>query len=197
MYLSLQSCAKFDITWYFYRISIIIKMVKLNISGEQKTLNKNVSLRRSFSSEDAIMNPNQSKPKCYFCEELCLWFLKTFCLLCSDLQFLQKYCSQSKQDSVPEPPIYVSHGFKLLLAFKLWRLFIYQWLDIHVLRKPPEDMTKVARREKKKRKIKNNMEKHHRKWNKGKRIHLRHNRKKSQQQRRVEETCLCLMCHEA
>jgi hypothetical protein len=29
------------------------------------------------------------------------------------------------------------------------------------------------------------------------RIHLGHNRKKSQQQRRVEETCSCPMCHEA
>jgi hypothetical protein len=142
------------------------------------------------------MNPNQSKSKCYFCEELCLWFLETFCLLWSDLQFLQKYCSQSKHDSVPEPPMHISHGFKLLLAFKLWRLFIYQWLNIRVLRKPPEDMTRVARREKKKRKTKNNTEKHHRKWNKGKRIHLGHNRKKSQQQRRVEETCPCPMCHE-
>jgi hypothetical protein len=28
-------------------------------------------------------------------------------------------------------------------------------------------------------------------------IHLGHNRKKSQQQRRVEETCACPMCHEA
>jgi CTP synthase (UTP-ammonia lyase) len=38
----------------------------------------------------------------------------------------------------------------------------------------------------------NNMEAHHRK---GKRIHLGHNRKKRQQQRRVEETYD--MCHEA
>jgi hypothetical protein len=29
------------------------------------------------------------------------------------------------------------------------------------------------------------------------RIHLGHNRKKSQQQRRVEEPCPCPMCHEA
>jgi hypothetical protein len=54
-----------------------------------------------------------------------------------------------------------------------------------------------TRRERKKRKAKNNMEVHHWKWNKGKRIHLGHNRKKSQQQRRVEETCPCPMCHEA
>ena len=44
-----------------------------------------------------------------------------------------------------------------LLIQKRWR-----WLG-HVLRKPSEDMTKVGRKEKKKSKIKNNMEKHHRK----------------------------------
>ena len=52
------------------------------------------------------------------------------------------------------------------------------------------------RREKKKIITKINMEAHHREWNKGKRIRMGHNRKKSQQQRRVEETCPCPMCHQ-
>jgi hypothetical protein len=81
-----------------------------------------------------------------------------------------------------------------LLIQKRWR-----WLG-HVLRKPSEDMTKVALRWTPEGKRKRGRPKTT--WkrtieNEIKRIHLGHNRKKSQQQRRVEETCPCPMCIDA
>jgi hypothetical protein len=35
------------------------------------------------------------------------WFLVTFCRLCNDLQLMQKYCSQIRQKSVAEPPMFL------------------------------------------------------------------------------------------
>jgi hypothetical protein len=64
----------------------------------------------------------------------------------------------------------------------LWIQTRWRWLD-HVLRKPSEDMTKVALRwtsegKRKRGRLKTTWRR--RKWNKGKKIQLGHNRTKSQ-----------------
>jgi hypothetical protein len=78
-----------------------------------------------------------------------------------------------------------------LLIQNRWR-----WLG-HVLHKPSEDKGWTPEGKRKRGRPKTTWRHTIENEIKERGLHLGHKRKKSQQQRRVEETCPCPMCHEA